>query len=243
MLDLSVEWPTGVVAAYNDNYVDPATPGNAGYGCSGREENSGNSIGRCYFDDRTYLGYFDPLKCYEYVGNAGTSSTPPENPSSTKGYFTPTALGSGPNGHQCSGKWSGNFLNWGLMQAIDTFRWNLTGGDRVVDAPNKTIIEKARHSGQGRYTQFPIKKLDASSFSGNGQKDANPPPNSSPDVTVSGVNPSTVAVLPIANNQLHLRVHNNCTSQSATGPFFVDFYSACASAAPWGPVPGHATTL
>jgi type IV pilus assembly protein PilY1 len=106
MLDLSVEWPTGVVAAYNDNYVDPATPGNAGYGCSGRED---KDYGRCYFDDRTYLGYFDPLKCYDYVGNPGTSSTPPDNPSSTKGYFTPTAFGSGANGHQCTGKWSGTF--------------------------------------------------------------------------------------------------------------------------------------
>jgi type IV pilus assembly protein PilY1 len=65
MLDLSVEWPTGVVAAYNDNYVDPTIPGNAGFECSGREDNSGNSHGRCYFDNRTYLGYFDPVKCYD----------------------------------------------------------------------------------------------------------------------------------------------------------------------------------
>ncbi|HEX9690469.1 MAG TPA: PilC/PilY family type IV pilus protein [Gemmatimonadales bacterium] len=229
MLDLSVEWPTGTVAAYNDNYVDPTIPGNAGYECSGREDNSGNSHGRCYFDNRTYLGYFDPLKCYDYVGTPGTEFKPPDDPSSTKGYFTPTAFGSGPNGHQCTGKWSGNFLNWGLMQAIDTFRWNLTGGDRVVDTPSKTIIEKARHTGQGRYTQFPIKKLDKSEFEDNGQKDQNPPPGSSPKVKVPGVDPSTVAVLPIASDKLYLRVHNNCTTQSATGPFFIDFYNACSS--------------
>ncbi len=232
MLDLSVEWPTGVVAAYNDNYVDPTIPGNAGYECSGREDNSGNSHGRCYFDNRTYLGYFDPLKCYDYVGTPGTQSTPPSAPSATSGYFTPAAMGSGPNSHQCTGKWSGNFLNWALMQSIDTFRWNLTGGDRVVDAPTKTIIEKARHTGQGRYTQFPIKKLDKSEFEDNGQKDQNPPPGSSPKVKVPGVDPSTVAVLPFASDKLYLRVHNNCTTQSATGPFFVDFYSACSTGGP-----------
>ena len=108
MLDLSVEWPTGVVAAYNDNYVDPASPGNAGYGCSGRNS---NAYGVCYFESRTYLGYFDPLKCYGYVGTPGTTSTAP----TPGGYFTPTGYGSGTYGHQCSGKWSGNFLNWSTM--------------------------------------------------------------------------------------------------------------------------------
>jgi type IV pilus assembly protein PilY1 len=202
MLDLSVEWPTGVVAAYNDNL--DTTPG---FDCPGRD----NAMGICYFDNRTYLGYFDPLKCYDYVGTPGTDSTAP----SLGGYFTPSAFGSGPNNHQCSGKWSGNFLNWATMQAVDTFRWNLTGGDRVVDTASQTIVEKARHSGQGRYNQFPIKRIRSSGFTG-----------------VPGVNPSTVGVLPISFSEMHLRVHNDTTTNNTTGPFFVDFYGGATWTGP-----------
>lgn len=212
MLDLSVEWPTGVVAAYNDNYVDPASPGNAGYGCSGRasDASAASNVGVCYFEDRTYLGYFDPLKCYDYDGNPGTESSPP----SPGGYFKPAEYGTGTYGHRCSGKWSGNFLNWATMQAIDTFRWSLTGGDRWVDTPTKTIIEKARHSGQGRYNQFPIKRLSTSSFTAG-----------SPSVTVPGVNPSTVANLPVASSTLYARVHDNSVTDTTVGPFFINFYN------------------
>ncbi|MGH7340224.1 MAG: hypothetical protein ACREKH_07015, partial [Candidatus Rokuibacteriota bacterium] len=222
MLDLSVEWPTGVVAGYNDNYVDPATPGNTGYGCAGRDS---NKYGVCYFDSRTYLGYFDPMKCYDYVGTPGTSSTAP----SAGGYFTPAAAGSGTYGHQCTNKWSGNFLNWATMQAIDEFRWTMTGGDRWVDTATQTIIEKARHSGQGGYDQFPIKRLSSSNYSGNGQNDKAPAPSGSPSVTVPGVSPSTVAVLPTSSSTLHARVHDGSVSGNGnppTGPFFINFYNS-----------------
>ncbi len=208
MLDLSVEWPTGVVAAYNDNYVDPALPGNAGFGCSGRD----GGMGVCYFENRDYLGYFDPKKCYDYVGSPGTDSTAPSAPSATSGYFTPVAMAD--VNHRCPGKWSGNYLNWATMQAVDTFRWNLTGGDRVVDTTTKTIVEKARHSGQGRYNQFPIKKLNKSSSFTAG----------APSVTVPAVDPSNVT--PFSSSTLHLRVHNDTTTSSTAGPFFVNFYNS-----------------
>lgn len=202
MLDLSVEWPTGVVAAYNDN--PDTTPG---YECPGRT----NGMGICYFDNRTYLGLFDPKKCYDYQGSPGTESSKPElnnDPSGPKGYFYPVEYASGPNGHQCSGKWSGNFLNWATMQAVDTFRWALTGGDRVVDTATMTIVEKARHSGQGRYNQFPIKRIRSSGFTG-----------------VPGVNPNTVGILPTSSSEMHVRVHNDSVTDTTVGPFFVNFYN------------------
>jgi type IV pilus assembly protein PilY1 len=59
--------------------------------------------------------------CYEYVYNATT----PAN-----SYFKPVSEASA---HVCSGKWSGNYLNYASMQTLDEFRWIMTGGYRSVD--------------------------------------------------------------------------------------------------------------
>src|SRR5581483_4703565 len=75
MLSLSVEYPTGTVAAYTDS---------TGYAAG-----------------TTYLGYFDPAKCYDYNDHTGA------------GYFVPVSS----SGPVCSGHWSGNMLNWALMTA------------------------------------------------------------------------------------------------------------------------------
>jgi type IV pilus assembly protein PilY1 len=188
MLDLSVEWPTGVVAAYNDNASSVV-----GQECPGRD----GGVGVCYFDDRTYLGYFDPKKCYDY-DSAGN-------------YFTPVAYATGTSLHQCSSKWSGNFLNWATLNAIDPFRWALTGGDRYIDTAGQTVLEKARHTGQGGYGQFPKKRVRNTSYTGG-----------SPSVTVPAVNPNTVS--PHAYSDLFVRVHNgtspftNFTSGVYDGP-------------------------
>ena len=88
MLSLSVEYPTGTVAAYTDS--------------------TGYSAGN------TYLGYFDPAKCYDYDDHTGA------------GYFSPVSS----VGPVCTGHWSGNMLNWALMTSLDEFRQALTGGNR-----------------------------------------------------------------------------------------------------------------
>ncbi len=138
MLALSVEWPTGVVQAYNDEATD---------GCPGRDV-KGDSV--CYFASKTYIGYFDPYKCYLVAS----------------GQFEPVGFTSGASGasptagdHTCIEKWSGNFLNWATMQTTDEFRWAMTGGDRFIDTPTLTVLEKARHDGQGGFDQFPIKRI------------------------------------------------------------------------------------
>jgi type IV pilus assembly protein PilY1 len=107
-LALSVEWPTAVVSAYKDAYL----------------------IGN------TYLGYFDPDKCYSYeLNNANTEND---------NYFEAQGIATG---HACdtitNGRWSGNYLNWAITPTIDTLRLALTGGYRTIDTGTNTVLEKA----------------------------------------------------------------------------------------------------
>jgi len=122
-LALSVEFPTAVSVAHTDSTYNGAS---------------------------TYLGYFDPNKCYLY-----SHST-----TETDRHFYPAGAATS---RACTGvndsKWSGNFLNWATMQTIDPFRWALTGGYRSKDEVGITLIEKAWASGQGGAANFPNRTL------------------------------------------------------------------------------------
>lgn len=116
-LTLSVEWPTASRTAHTAAYASAST----------------------------FLGYFDPAKCYTYVVDATANDTN----TGDKSFFNPTAVATN---RKCDGtKWSGNFLNWAATATIDPFRWAMTGGRRVVDEVNDTILEKGYHSGQGLF--------------------------------------------------------------------------------------------
>jgi len=123
LFNMSVETPMGG-GAYND------APGSIP-GCTGRKSISGigNNLGTCYFPNFSYFGYFDPEKCYSYSSNR----------------FNPTDNTSAD--HSCddgqSGRWSGNFLNWASMTAIDTYISTMTGGRRIVDTTTQTVIERS----------------------------------------------------------------------------------------------------
>lgn len=102
----SVEWPTVVTHAN--------APGVA-------EDNAN------YSSTTAYAGYFNSELCYAYHYDTVEKNR----------YFYPVTTASS---RSCSGKtggtpsqrlWSGNFMNWSSMQAIDTFRLALTGGYRV----------------------------------------------------------------------------------------------------------------
>lgn len=115
-LALSVEFPTA---------LSPAYPSTTAYAASS-----------------TYIGYFDPEKCYVYSYNSTTPSS---------SYFYPYASASS---HACTTtsskpQWSGNFLNWASMGALDTFRSVMTGGNRVVDTASTTVLEKAYNFNSG----------------------------------------------------------------------------------------------
>lgn len=108
-LVLSVEWPTATTPAYLSTSA--------------------------YASTSTYLGYFDPEKCYKYSYNSTTPSS---------SYFAPYGAASS---HTCSSSssvplWSGNFMNWAAMQTLDTFRWVLTGGYRSTDTSSLTVLTK-----------------------------------------------------------------------------------------------------
>ncbi|MBF0190701.1 MAG: hypothetical protein HQL99_06060 [Magnetococcales bacterium] len=133
MLNLSIETPMQG-AAYNDQ------PNGAA--CAGRI-NDGGTVGVCYTHASEYIGYFDPDKCYSYSNSR----------------FEPAALAAA---HQCSGQWSGNFLNWATMTAIDEFRWALTGGHRHSDTTALTVLERSNMGLAKGDSWFPVKMITAS---------------------------------------------------------------------------------
>jgi type IV pilus assembly protein PilY1 len=132
-LTLSVEFPTAVSVAHQGNFV------------TGKE----------------YVGYFNPSNCYRYVVG-GTPANDTSNAGNDVSYFNP--VGATTSDYRCTAladTWSGSFLNWMTMQAIDPFRWALTGGYRRVDTDTTTILERAwspySSAGmQGSDTNFPI---------------------------------------------------------------------------------------
>lgn len=134
LINLSVETPMGG-AAYNDQPDGSA--------CGGRV-NDGGTVGICYDKTKEYIGYFNPNRCYTY--------------SSTNGYFSPSVATN--SDHECSGKYSGNFMNWATMTAMDAFVYTMTGGNRVVDTLSLTVIERAKK--QNNDSWFPHKLVKSS---------------------------------------------------------------------------------
>ncbi|AEK62468.1 pilus assembly protein [Collimonas fungivorans] len=115
LLALSVEYPTATSRAHTDPYSS----------------------------DSTFIGYFDPGKCYDYDNTAG--------------YFAASKAAAN---HVCSGQWSGNFLNWATTSTIDPFRWALTGGYRAIDTTTTTVLQKAyMPTTQGREENFPVQAI------------------------------------------------------------------------------------
>lgn len=110
-----------------------------------------------YDNNSTYTGYFDSFKCYDYVEETFTYPVfGTVQGKDGSGYFTPVSWRNA--GGSCSGKWSGNYLNWATTQTIDPFRKALTGGYRSVDTPSKTILEKATRANRNQY--FPDRKVN-----------------------------------------------------------------------------------
>ncbi len=239
LLSLSVEWPTGNVQAYNDEVN--------GTGCIGRI----NSRSVCYFEpaeraarinaanaanpaytpvlSMPYLGYFDPYQCYEYQDLADTVNDHFKPTRYADGFDMTRRHDSQPAGStaRCpgSGEWSGNFLNWATMQTIDIFRWTMTGGDRQADDVDFTVLEKARHDGQGGTAQFPIKHVGLEFSNGLG--------------TVPMVLPSDVAGVATDTAELFIEISGRNTmmrvSSSADLSNPVDYYvraRVCDSAHP-----------
>ncbi|SJM93839.1 Neisseria PilC domain protein [Crenothrix polyspora] len=77
-----------------------------------------------YKHDFNYYGYFDSYRCYDYVSN----------------HFEPSSI---TVSKYCTGRWSGNFLNWASMTRIDNVRKLLYGGLRASDTDTETLLERS----------------------------------------------------------------------------------------------------
>ena len=101
-----------------------------------------------------YFGLFDPNLCYTYSG------------SGTTGLFSPSSYKV--NG-KCSGKWSGNWLNYVTTSRIDALRKVLYGGTREVDTATQTILRRAyipqdAHSWAKEYTSLSVDGYNISDY-------------------------------------------------------------------------------
>jgi type IV pilus assembly protein PilY1 len=100
---------------------------------------------------KTYGGYWDPMGCYSYA--AGDD------------YFKRSATATKPDGGAiaCVNQWSGNLLNWAVSSSLDGVRIALTGGDRVIDEPGRTVLQRAVLPDDFyRSAQFPDKTVTGS---------------------------------------------------------------------------------
>ena len=92
-----------------------------------------SNAGPAYLGDfeptKVYGGYWDAKGCYDYLR--------------VDGYFRRTATATALAGGEivCEGQWSGNLLNWATASPLDHLRMALTGGDRVVDTPERTVLQ------------------------------------------------------------------------------------------------------
>ena len=174
-LALSVEFPT--VGA---QYVDP-------------DNNNGSATDDpSYSPTIEYLGYYDAESCYTY-DDAGTGAPagqmanykrfvrrgpaiPLATPDANNSTWTSRMCWDGAKSYikddgtspassvSSNDAFSGNFLNWASSSAIDMLRLAMTGGDRLIDTPTLTVLQRAmipdgNPISMGNSTNFPAKLL------------------------------------------------------------------------------------
>lgn len=161
LFNMSVEAPMGG-AAYTDGVNAQGCGGRVDYPSKGSNEVNGQ-LGVCYFPTQTYYGYFNPKKCYKIAGGPK--------------HFEPVSDTNA--AHECSGRYSGNFMNWATMTAMDEFVYATTGGNRVIDTPVRTMVRRVRKTHETNY--FGLKRVSL-----------NPIPGSSNPNYGVNVSPSTV---------------------------------------------------
>ncbi len=121
VLGLSVEY-SAVASLYKDTKQPP-------------ESNTDLS----YSNSNEYIGYFDTESCYTYIKNPTESLSQGQTLDDYQRFQR-----SGPaTSRMCTNAFSGNFLNWSASSSIDMLRMALTGGDRLIDTSNLTILQRA----------------------------------------------------------------------------------------------------
>ena len=186
VIDLSVELTQQAEAFTGANEVM-----SGGEICPGRKSItfSGTSYTAdiCYTSDEEYIGYFDPAKCYLYNdgGNDSIQQATSPHASVNPEYFYPSSLAN--TDYTCNGdEFSGNFMNWATMTAIDQFRGAMTGGARLVDTAGSgatTLLTRAYRYGDWPFVYKAI-GTDNALFEKDGIAFINDPRNLTPFGTV-----------------------------------------------------------
>ncbi len=132
----------------------------------------------CFIPTKEYLGYYDPNKCYVYdTSGANTIRTQTAlgpNTSANPHFFKPSSPVLAGGNHFCSGKWSGNFLNWATMTALDEFRGAMVGGARLVDDLNKTLLIRTHRYGDWNFVNKRISVAPSAADNTAGAVSVNP---------------------------------------------------------------------
>lgn len=148
VLALSVEFPT-VGAQYMAPDASPTPP---------------IRPDRSYSNATEYIGYYDANSCYRY--NDAPAETPPAG-RTVQDMKRFDRIGPATD-RMCADAFSGNFLNWASGSAVDIMRMALSGGDRYIDTPTLTTLQRAVLPDGTRppvpcffnSLNFPAKKLD-----------------------------------------------------------------------------------
>jgi type IV pilus assembly protein PilY1 len=90
-----------------------------------------------YSNSNEYLGYWDSGSCYSYRTGGGTADDP------SRFVRIGPAESVSPAQRTCADAFSGNFLNWAATSSMDIIRLALTGGDRILDTPTQTVLQRA----------------------------------------------------------------------------------------------------
>jgi type IV pilus assembly protein PilY1 len=125
MMPFSVEWPITSAAWRYPEIISDVQVSIDGQVRDLKNIYQNNS----FLPERNYTGYFNPTGCYSY--------------DTTNQFFKYTqqndSLGACP-----TNQFAGGALNWASLTTLDLARYALTGGNRVVDLNDQTIIERSR---------------------------------------------------------------------------------------------------
>jgi type IV pilus assembly protein PilY1 len=136
----------------NGPLVTQRTPANVVLALSVEFPTSGGAYkDGTYVDGKEYVGYFNSSRCYSYPGYGSVPRTTSTFSINTD-YFTPTGATNAT--YQCNTGgtgtgFSGNYLNYATMSAPDILRLALTGGDRGIDEPSLTVLDRGTVSPSG----------------------------------------------------------------------------------------------
>ncbi len=112
------------------------------YPTVGAQYTPGGDIDSTYSNANEYLGYYDANSCYTYNQNP-TEAPAAGLTASDYRRFDRVGATTSTTVRSCSNAFSGNFLNWASSSAIDMLRLALSGGDRYIDTPELTVLQRA----------------------------------------------------------------------------------------------------